>query len=339
MDLREGSKRRGRKEVRVKKRKLEILRPGRGLDIEVYMVKHFLTDLDVTAIEQEDILNTAIALKADPDKYRKGLEGKTLGMIFAKSSTRTRISFEVGIFQLGGKAVFLPTSSSQVGRGETPMDTARVLSRYLDGVMIRTFKHEEIRALANASSIPVINGLDDDYHPCQVLADLQTIKEEFGSIAGRQLVYVGDGNNMAHSLMLGGALAGLNVRIVSPKNYQPQASIVERARLAGQLSGAVIEVSDDLQAVEGADVVYTDVWTSMGQEAEEAARLAAFEGYIVDEAMMSTAERGSIFLHCLPAHRGEEVSEAVIEGQSSRVFEQVENRLHAQKALMLHLMG
>ena len=192
MDLREGSKRRGRKEVRVKKRKLEILRPGRGLDIEVCMVKHFLTDLDVTAIEQEDILNTAIALKADPDKYRQGLEGKTLGMIFAKSSTRTRISFEVGIFQLGGKAVFLPTSSSQVGRGETPMDTARVLSRYLDGVMIRTFKHEEIRALANASSIPVINGLDDDYHPCQVLADLQTIKEEFGSIAGRQLVYVGE---------------------------------------------------------------------------------------------------------------------------------------------------
>ena len=305
----------------------------------VQMPKHFLTDLDLSTREQEAIIDTAIDLKANPQRYRKHLEGKALGMIFAKSSTRTRISFEVGMFQLGGTAIFLPTSSSQVGRGESPADTARVLSRYLDGVMIRTFEHEEIRSLANASSIPVINGLDDDYHPCQILADLQTIKERFGTIAGRQLVYVGDGNNMAHSLMLGGALAGLHVRIVSPVDYQPKPTLVERARLVGETSGAVIEVTDNLGAVEGADVVYTDVWTSMGQEAEEAARLEAFDGYIVDEAMMKRTAKGAIFLHCLPAHRGEEVSDAVLEGEQSLVFEQAENRLHAQKALMISLMG
>ena len=303
------------------------------------MVKHFLTDLDLTTPEQAEVIDSAIAMKKSPEEYTSALKGKTMGLIFAKSSTRTRISFEVGMYQLGGHALFLPSSSSQVGRGEPPADTARVLSRYVDGVMIRTFKHAEIRDLAEFSSIPIINGLDDDYHPCQVLADLQTIKEHRGTIAGQQLVYVGDGNNMAHSLMLGGAIAGLNVRIIAPKNYQPRGDIVERARLAAENSGALIDVTNDLDGVEGADIVYTDVWASMGQEDEAKERIEAFAGYEVDEAMMEKAKDDAIFLHCLPAHRGEEVSGGVIDGRWSVVFDQAENRLHAQKALMVRLMA
>ena len=302
------------------------------------MVKHFLTDLDLTRTEQAELIDLAIAMKKNPGNYRSILEGKTLGLMFAKSSTRTRISFEVGVFQLGGYALFLPSSASQVGRGEPIEDTARVLSRYVDGVMIRTFKHQEIRRMAEYSTIPVINGLDDDYHPCQVLADLQTIKEHKTTIAGQQLVYVGDGNNMAHSLMLGGALAGLNVRVIAPKNYEPNEEIVERARLVAEKSGACIDVTGDLNGVEGADIVYTDVWASMGQEEEAEKRREAFLGFEVNEAMMAKAKRDAIFLHCLPAHRGEEVSAGVLDGRWSVVFDQVENRLHSQKALMSYLM-
>ncbi len=303
------------------------------------MLKHFLTDLDLDVAEQSFLLTRALELKAGPHNYARALDGKTLGMVFAKSSTRTRISFEVGMLQLGGNALFLPSSATQMGRGEPPEDTARVLSRYLDGIMVRTYEHAWTRALADASSVPVINGLDDNYHPCQVLADLLTIREKRGKVAGQQLVYVGDGNNMAHSLMLGGALAGLNVRIVAPDGFWPNEKMVAKARRIGDQTGATIEVTADVRGSEGADIVYTDVWASMGQEEESEARKKAFANYQVDAKMMKRAKEDAIFLHCLPAHRGEEVAADVIDGPQSVVFDQAENRLHAQKALMVHLMG
>jgi len=301
------------------------------------MARHFVTDLDVSREEQQEILDLAVDVKSNPDRYRNALDRKILGMVFDKNSTRTRVSFESGMVQLGGHAIFLPSNMSQASRGEIPSDTGRVLSRYVDLIMIRTFEHQVIVEMAGASSVPVINGLDDDYHPCQILADLLTIREAFGEIAGRQLVYVGDGNNMAHSLMLGGALAGLNVRIVSPSDYWPEKEYVLTAKNIGKISGSTIEVTSDLDAVGGADIVYADVWASMGQEEEARKRLEIFEDFQVDEEMMKKAKPDAIFLHCLPAHRGEEVSAGVIDGYQSRVFDQAENRLHAQKALMLFL--
>jgi ornithine carbamoyltransferase len=260
-------------------------------------------------------------------------------MIFTKSSTRTRVSFECGIIQLGGQAVFLTSQASQLGRGEPISDTGQVLSRYLDILMIRTFGHDEVTGLAASSRVPVINGLDDVYHPCQVLADLQTIKEQKGSLKGKQLVYVGDGNNMTHSLMLGGALAGMNVRWVGPAGFEPNARVVLQAQDVAKKSGAHIEMTNELAGAEGADVVYTDVWASMGQEADAEKRRHAFKNYQVNAALMARAKKDAIFLHCLPAHRGEEVSAEVIDGKQSRVFDQAENRLHAQKALMVFLMN
>ena len=301
------------------------------------MARHFITDLDLSAEEQAQVLELALNMKADRESYRTALSGKVLGMIFAKSSTRTRVSFEAGIIQLGGQGIFLPSSASQVGRGEPPSDTGQVLSRYLDFIMVRTFDNREVRELAEASSVPVINGLDDDYHPCQVLADLMTIREKKGKLAGLQLVYVGDGNNMAHSLMLGGALAGMNVRIVCPEGYRPKLGITGAAQELAEKTGCEIEVTGDLDAVAGADVVYTDVWASMGQEDEAAKRQAAFAGYQVDVNMMNKANIDAIFMHCLPAHRGEEVHADVIDGRWSVVFDEAENRLHAQKALMVFL--
>ena len=301
------------------------------------MARHFVTDLDLSAEEQAQVLDLALKMKANPEEYRTALSGKILGMIFAKNSTRTRVSFEAGIIQLGGQGIFLPSSSSQLGRGEPPSDTGQVLSRYLDFIMIRTFDNREVRELAEASSVPVINGLDDDYHPCQVLADLLTIKEKKGSLKGLQLVYVGDGNNMAHSLMLGGAMAGMNVRIICPEGYRPKEGIVSSAQELGEKHGCTIEVTGDLEAVAGADVVYTDVWASMGQEDESAKRIKAFAGYQVDVDMMNKAKVDAIFLHCLPAHRGEEVHADVIDGRWSVVFDEAENRMHAQKALMVFL--
>lgn len=301
------------------------------------MARHFVTDLDLSAEEQAQVLELALKMKANPDEYRTALSGKILGMIFAKNSTRTRVSFEAGIIQLGGQGIFLPSSASQLGRGEPPSDTGRVLSRYLDFIMIRTFDNREVRELAEASSVPVINGLDDDYHPCQVLADLMTIKEKKGELKGLQLVYVGDGNNMAHSLMLGGAMAGMNVRIICPEGYRPKDGILSSAQEIGEKNDCSIEVTGDLDAVAGADIVYTDVWASMGQEEESAKRIKAFEGYQIDVAMMNKANMDAIFLHCLPAHRGEEVHADVIDGRWSVVFDEAENRLHAQKALMVFL--
>ncbi len=298
------------------------------------MTRHFTTDLDVSAEEQSAILQLAAAMKAAPGEHRERLRGATLGMIFQKSSTRTRVSFETGIGQLGGRGIFLSARDMQLGRGEPIRDTGAVLSRYVDLLMIRTYAHRDVQALAESSRVPVINGLDDVYHPCQVLADLLTIRERKGALQGVQLVYVGDGNNMAHSLMLGGGLAGLHVRIVSPREFAPNATVVLEAQDIAKTRGSRIELTDSIDGVEGADVVVTDTWASMGQEEEHQSRLRAFASYQVDEAMMARARPDAIFMHCLPAHRGEEVSEAVIDGPASVIYDEAENRLHAQKALM-----
>jgi ornithine carbamoyltransferase len=269
------------------------------------------------------------------DYAGKPLAGKTLGMIFAKSSTRTRVSFEVGAYELGGHALFLSSRDIQLGRGEPIRDTARVLSRYLDGIMIRTFDHADVEELARFASIPVINGLTDLLHPCQVLADLLTIRESLGGWEGKVVAWIGDGNNMANSWLNAAGVLGFELRLACPEGYAPNPQILERNRKLTK----VTLTSDPREAARGAHVVNTDVWASMGQEQEQEERARAFQGYIVDEALMDTADRNAIFLHCLPAHRGEEVSEGVIEGPKSRVWDQAENRLHVQKALMATLMG
>ncbi len=267
------------------------------------------------------------------------LRGKTLGMIFAKASTRTRLSFEVGMFQLGGHALFLSGNDLQLRRGESIPDTARVFSRYVDGIMIRTFAQADVEELAAWASIPVINGLTDLHHPCQILADLMTIREKKGTLSGLKLAFVGDGNNMAHSLMEGGAKFGMHVVIACPEGYDPDPAIVARARQDALASGARIEVVNDArEAAAGADVVYTDVWASMGQEAEAAARKAVFAPFQVNSPLMDLAHGDAIFMHCLPAHRGEDVTDAVIDGPQSVVFDEAENRLHAQKALLTLLI-
>lgn len=303
------------------------------------MARHFLTDLDVSSTAQAELLARARAMKADPDAYRALLPGKILGMIFQKRSTRTRVSFEAGMIQLGGQAIFLSANDIQIGRGEPIADTGAVLSRYVDIVMIRTFEHAEVRDLAAASDVPVINGLDDRLHPCQALADLMVIQEHKGSLAGLQLAYVGDGNNVSHSLMLAGARAGVHVRVVCPDGYAPADDMLAQAKEAARATGARIDVTHSLDGVADADAVYTDVWASMGQEGQAAARHAQFERYRVTPELMRRAKPDAIFLHCLPAHRGEEVAAAVIDGPQSVVFDQAENRLHTQKALVAHLLG
>lgn len=268
------------------------------------------------------------------------LKGKQLGMYFAKPSTRTRLSFEVGIRQLGGQGLFLSAQDLQVRRGESIADTARVMSRYLDGIMIRTFSHQEVVELAEWATIPVINGLTDEEHPCQVVADLLTILERFGRLEGLKLAYVGDGNNMAHSLMDGGAKFGMHVVVASPEGYKPGRARVLRAQMtAAQHGGKVEVVTDPVVAVSGAHVVYTDVWASMGQEDEAEKRKSAFAGYQVTAELMRHAAPEAIFMHCLPAHRGEEVAAEVIDGPQSAVFDEAENRLHAQKAIMTLTMA
>jgi ornithine carbamoyltransferase len=297
------------------------------------MVRHFLTDLDVSADEQMAVLDLALAMKKDPSHYRNILANKILGMIFQKSSTRTRVSFEAGIIQLGGQAIFLSHKDVQIGRGEPVKDTGGVLSRYLDILMIRTFSHTVVEELARASSVPVINGLDDRVHPCQGLADLLTIYEHKKILQGLHLAYVGDGNNMAHSLLLAGTLAGMQVTIVTPPGYAPLPEIVEQARSLSE-----VRVTTDLSGVEGADAVYTDVWASMGQEEEADARIPVFAPYQVNTAVMRRAKPDALFMHCMPAHRGEEVSAEVIDGPQAVVLDQAENRLHVQKALMAFLL-
>lgn len=297
--------------------------------------RDFLEIPDFTTDELYDLLDLAHHLKRG-DYPGKPLAGKTLAMIFEKSSTRTRVSFEVGTLQLGGHALFLSSRDIQLGRGEPIKDTARVLSRYVDGIMIRTFDHGNVVELAHYASVPVINGLTDLLHPCQVLADVMTIQEEFGTdLSGRKVAWVGDGNNMANSWLNAAYRFGFELRLACPKGYEPDKAIFDRARTAAN----VMLTHDPREAVEGADVVNTDVWASMGQEAEAEERRRAFKGYHVDEALMSLASDDAIFLHCLPAHRGEEVADEVIEGPRSRVFDEAENRLHVQKALLIRLMG
>lgn len=286
---------------------------------------------DLSQNEVLGLLDLAEKLRVNNQKL---LAGKILGMIFAKSSTRTRISFEVAMLHLGGQAIFLSQRDIQLGRGETIKDTARVLSRYLDGIMIRTFLQSEVEELAKFADIPVINGLTDSDHPCQALADLLTIKDNFQSFNGK-LAYIGDGNNMATALIWAAARTGMEIAIASPKDYKPDEEVVQ----AALKEGAQVTVTDDpKEAVKGAFAVYTDVWASMGQEDQQAERKKAFQGYQVDSKLMALAEKNAIFLHCLPAHRGEEVTDEVLEGPKSRVFDEAENRLHVQKAVLAALI-
>src|SRR5690625_18238 len=306
------------------------------------MKKEFLTLLDYSTEVITGLLELDKELKAKQKagKTYKPLEGKVLGMIFEKSSTRTRVSFETGIYQLGGTGLFLSTNDIQLGRGETISDTAKVLSGYLDGIMIRTYHQSDVEELAEHASIPIINGLTDDYHPCQVLADLQTIEEVKGELAGLKLAFIGDGNNMANSLMIGAAKMGMDFSIASPERYLPQANIVEKAQEIAKETSAKIELTTDpVAAVKDADVIYTDVWASMGQEEEQEKRLKEFANYQINLGLLKHAKEDYTFMHWLPAHRGEEVTAEVIDGEHSVVFQEAENRLHAQKALMVTLMA
>ena len=296
--------------------------------------RDFLSIVDFSSDELTELLNRARRLKVGEDHSR--LTGKSLAMIFRKSSTRTRISFEVGMTQLGGHALFISDHDSQIGRGEPIHDTAKVLSRYVDGIMIRTFGHEEVEELSQHSSVPVINGLSDLLHPCQVVADLQTVAEEFGpNYPERTVAWIGDGNNMANSWLNAAYRLGFSVRLACPEGYDPDPSIFKRA----EETADILLTRDPFEAVQGADVVTTDVWASMGQEEEARERMGAFAGFSVDDALMGQAIPDAIFLHCLPAHRGEEVSSSVIDGTQSRIFNEAENRLHAQKAILLELFG
>ncbi|WP_067726593.1 ornithine carbamoyltransferase [Oceanobacillus damuensis] len=304
--------------------------------------RDFLTLADYTQEEINYLIDLADYIKKQKQEGNafEPLKGKTLGMIFEKSSTRTRVSFEAGIYQLGGLGIFLSSKDIQIGRGETIADTAQVLSGYLDGIMIRTFSQKTVEELAEFASIPVINGLTDLYHPCQVLADLQTIKETKGTLKGVKVVYIGDGNNMAHSLMMGAAIMGMDLVISAPAGYQPDKAVTEKAIQIAEEHHAKISIEvDPSVAVKDADVIYTDVWASMGQEEEQLKRERDFAEYQVNATLLSKAKDDVTFMHCLPAHRGEEVSAEVIDGKHSVIFQQAENRLHAQKALMTALMG
>ena len=299
-------------------------------------MKHLLKLMDLSHKEILEILNLADQLKYEK-KYgieHHYLKGKTLGMIFQKSSTRTRVSFEVGMYDLGGSALFLSSRDLQIGRGEPIEDTARVLSRYLDGIMIRTYGQDEVEKLAEYGSIPIINGLTDYAHPCQVLADLMTIREHKGSIRGRKLCYIGDGNNMANSLIVGGIKMGMSVAIGCPKGYEPDAEIMKWAAENGEF----LCTDDIFEAVKDADVVYTDVWASMGEEDEAEERKKIFAGFQVNAELMSHAKKDAMVLHCLPAHRGEEITADVLEAHAAEIFDEAENRLHAQKAVMVMCM-
>lgn len=300
-------------------------------------MKHLLKMLDLSSQEITEILDLADQLKYEKkhDIAHPRLAGKTLGMIFEKASTRTRVSFEVGMYQLGGLPIFLSSKDMQIGRGEPVQDTARVLSRYLDGIMIRTFKQSEVEALANFGTIPIINGLTDLSHPCQVLADLMTVREKHGSLDGLKMCFIGDGNNMMNSLIVGGLKMKMEVSVACPQGYRPAAEVLDFA----QAYPAFSMTTDPKEAAVGADVVITDVWASMGQEDEAAKRRKAFEGFQINEEVMAKAKKDAMVLHCLPAHRGEEITADVFEKHSTEIFEEAENRLHAQKAVMVKLLG
>jgi ornithine carbamoyltransferase len=304
------------------------------------MERDYLSVDDLEPAEILHLLDLAERLKADRDLHRDALRHRTVALIFEKASTRTRVSFEVAVDQLGGRPTTLTATDLQLGRGETIEDTGRVLSRYVDAIVLRTFEQERLEALAAAATVPVINALSDFEHPCQALADLLTIQERSGPLVGRVLAYVGDGNNVAHSLLLAGAMTGMTVRVAAPTGFEPIPQIVQRASEIAEETGGSVEVLPDPQsAVKGARVVYTDVWASMGQEEESEERSLVFRPYQVNRALLDTAETDAIVLHCLPAHRGLEITDEVIDGPRSAVWDQAENRLHAQKALLLMLFG
>ena len=299
-------------------------------------MKHLLKLMDLSEKEIIEILNLADQLKYEKKNGIKHhlLKGKTLGLIFEKSSTRTRVSFEVGMYDLGGNALFLSSRDLQIGRGEPVQDTARVLSRYLDGIMIRTFAQSEVEDLAKYGSIPIINGLTDYCHPCQVLADLMTIREHKGALAGRKICYIGDGNNMTNSIIVGCIKMGMEVSVACPKGYEPDAEIMAWAKENGKFTCT----EDVLEAAKDADVLYTDVWASMGQEAEAEERKKIFKNYQINANVMSVAKSDAMVMHCLPAHRGEEITEDVLEAHADEIFDEAENRLHAQKAVLVKCM-
>ncbi|HEY0499469.1 MAG TPA: ornithine carbamoyltransferase [Kutzneria sp.] len=303
------------------------------------MPRHFRRDDDLSPAEQLEVLDLAATFKADPLGH-KPLAGKSVAAIFEKNSTRTRLSFDVGVSQLGGHSIMIDGRAMQLGREETIEDTSRVLSRYVDAVVWRTFAQKRMDAMASVSRIPVINALTDEFHPCQVLADLQTIRERHGKLAGLTLTYLGDGaNNMAHSLLLGGVTAGLHVRVASPEGFQPSAEILRDAqKLAAETGGSAEVVVDAHQAVDGSDVLVTDTWTSMGQENDGLDRVGPFRPLQVNAELLGRAAPGAIVLHCLPAHRGWEITDEILDGPSSAVWDEAENRLHAQKALLAWLI-
>ena len=300
-------------------------------------MNHLLKLLDLSTEEITGILDLADQLKYERKHNipHRHLEGQTLGMIFQKSSTRTRVSFETGMYQLGGHALFLSSKDLQIGRGEPVQDTARVLSRYLDGIMIRTFEQKEVEDLAKFGSIPVINGLTDFCHPCQVLADLMTIREKFGSFTGLKMCYIGDGNNMANSLIVGGLKVGMNVAVATPDGYKPDGEVLEFTK--GYADKFALE-TDPFMAASGADIVITDTWTSMGEEAEKEERKKVFKDYQVNKQLLAAANAGAMVQHCLPAYRGQEITEEVFEEHADEICNEAENRLHAQKAVMVKLM-
>jgi len=302
------------------------------------MARDYLSVDDLSPGELTGILELSGRVKADPSAYTDRLRGRSVALVFEKPSTRTRASFEVGVAQLGAHPLVLSSSELQLGRGETIEDTGRVLSRYVDAIVLRTFEQERLELLASAATVPVVNSLSDFEHPCQALADLFTIRERLGGPEGRTLAYLGDGNNVAHSLLLAGTKAGMGVRVATPPGFEPIPQVVKRAaEIAAETGGAVEVLHDPAEAASGADVLYTDVWASMGQESEADERELVFRGYRIDEKLVDVAHPDAIVLHCLPAHRGMEITDEVIDGPRSAVWDQAENRLHSQKALLLFL--
>jgi len=304
------------------------------------VIRDYLSVDDLSPQELAGLLDLSAEVKAFPGEYRDRLRDMAVALVFEKPSTRTRVSFEVAVSSLGGHPVALSASELQLGRGETIEDTGRVLSRYVQAVVLRTFGQERLEVLARAAEVPVINALSDFEHPCQCLADLMTVKEKRGRLAGLTIAYVGDGNNVAHSLLLGGAKCGMHVRVATPLGFEPIPQVVQRAeRIAGGTGGSVAVLHDTAEAAKGADVLYTDVWASMGQEGEAEERALMFASYRLDESLVEAAAEDVLVLHCLPAHRGQEITDEVIDGPHSVVWDQAENRLHTQKALLLWLLG
>ncbi len=300
------------------------------------MKKDFLTVLDLKANELQGLIKRSIELKSGVDANKCPLIGKSVGLLFEKSSTRTRVSLEVGVYQLGGKSIYMNPKEIQIGRGETIHDSAKVLSRYLNGIIIRTYSHSTLTEFASYASIPVVNGLSDLHHPCQALADLMTVYEKKGKLKGLRLAFIGDGNNVAHSLIEAASLTGMHIILACPKGYEPDPDVLEKARTSS--SGQIAVIREPAEAAANADVVYTDVWVSMGQEKDASRKKRKFRKYQINGELLSLAKKDALVLHCMPAHRGEEITDEVMDGPQSAVFEQAENRLHTQKALLEFLL-